>query len=717
MNKLKAILAEKPDQARKLAAPFKSESKKGFIYIYPCSTFKEGAYVVWAIGHLCSLSSPESYKEEWKDWRLETLPMIPEQFKHEVVKEKAAHFKIVKEKLSDSKVNEIIIATDPAREGEYIARIIIQMAGIKKPIKRLWNSSLTANSIKKAFDNLVSEEKTKPLYHEALARSYSDWLVGMNTSRAYTILLRQKGIKETFSTGRVQTPLLSLIARRMKEIGTFEPKNYYEIIAHFLIANNEYTGKYFNGKEYVRFNGNQDALAIVNECKNQNATITEMTTERKNIAPPLLFSLSSLQAKANEKFKLAPAKTLEIVQSLYEHGYVSYPRSDSNYVTKEEALEFPKILLKLKNVEKYKDIIVARDISDNKRFVDESKVSDHYAIIPTDQVPKMDSLSDDESKIYDLIARSLIAAHYDAAVIDQTTLITQVKNHQFKTTGRQIIEEGWRKILFEQEKEVDEDNKELPLVQQSDTGIVKDIEAKKGTTKPPKPYTEGQLITLMKTAGKTIDNKDLENELGQKLSSVGIGTEATRAGIIQTLKVRNYIEVKKNQVFVTPKGQILVDAVEDTILSSVELTAQWEHYLSKIGQGKASGQNFINKSKELAEKLVKDAITQSKNWQIAKLVDEMKKEDVLGPCPKCNKDIVDKGKFFGCTGYKENNCNFTIPKSILGKSISQTNVTKLLTKGKTNLIKGFKDGKFDAYLTWKEKSKGETTFEFVNKNK
>lgn len=680
------ILAEKPDQARKLASPFPHKKHTSYIEVKPCDQFPNGATIVWAIGHLIQLADPETYHPSWEKWNLADLPLIPESFKYQVMKSKASHFKEVKKHLSAA--TEIIIATDPAREGELIARLIIQMSGAsKKPIKRLWCSSLTEEAIRKAFQNLRSGESTIPYYYEALARAYSDWLVGINTSRVYTLLLQQKGIHGVFSTGRVQTPLLTLIRRREEEIERFKPETYWELIGTFSTSD----GKQYTGKYEERFFDRSKAEAMLSDLGNHLGKVAKVDTEEKRTKPPKLHSLSTLQTKMNKRYKYSPARILEIVQALYEKGYVSYPRTDSQYVTKAEAATFPKILEKLKSQFPVPDQL--NDITNNKRYVDESKVSDHYAIIPTDQVPKLEELGRDEQRIYEEIALSLIAAHTDDYIYSETTIITDVNGVAFQTVGRQPLNLGWKTIL--QSKEEEDEKKEspvLPAVAEGDT-VTSDIELKEGVTTPPKPYTEGQLIQLMKTAGKFVEDEEID------VKGMSLGTEATRAGIIQTLKDREYITVEKNVVRVTEKGKLLVKIVEGTPLSKPDLTAKWEAYLYQIGQGKKSHLPFIEKSKELAKHLVEDAKARSVSWQIAWNGSEDGKTG-LGPCPRCGKQVVEKKSFYGCSGYKDG-CKFTLPKEYLGKKLSEANIKKLLEKGKSNLIKSFKSKKgnsFDGYL-------------------
>ncbi|MBK5442179.1 MULTISPECIES: DNA topoisomerase III [unclassified Peribacillus] len=709
---MKLIIAEKPDQGSTLAGQFKTKKQQGYIEILPNELFPDGAYVTWAVGHLCQLVSPETYHSKWKKWSIDTLPMIPEKFQYEVTRQKAKQFNVVKTLLRKSDVDEIIHAGDAGREGELIVRNIVNLCSVKKPMKRLWISSLTPKAIYEGFQNLISEEKTRPLYYEAYTRACADWVVGMNASRAYSILLKQRGVSDVFSAGRVQTPTLALIVKREMEIEQFKSEPFWEVFADFKMDGNKYQGKW-QQKNDPRIKTKELAEKIAAFCKGKEAEIAEMDTERKEFQPPLLFNLSSLQATVNKIYKYSPKMTLDIVQSLYQKGIVSYPRSDSNYVTEGEAETFPDILQKISRFSEYESLfpLPQSSIINNKRFVNEKKVTDHYAIIPTEQVTDPKRLSAEERNIYDLVVRRLIAAHYEKAIFDYTTIKTLVdKRAEFISKGKQQIQEGWRKVIFQNDK--DDDDIILPPVKKGDSGQVASVKVKEGKTQPPKRYTEGQLITLMKTAGKHLDNEELEKVL---MKAEGLGTEATRAGIITMLKDRKYIDVKKNQVFATDKGKVLITAIGEKILASPEMTAKWEQRLREIGEGKASAGEFMEAVKKMSAKIISDAVESSENWDFQGLDTESiqrsgsKKRNTasVGSCKLCGSKIVDKGEFYGCVSYQKTKCNFTISKKILNKKISQANIKKLLASGETDLISGFKKGEktFDAILSWSDSEK------------
>lgn len=707
---MKLIVAEKPDQGRTLASVFKTKKREGFIEILPNDIFPKGAYVSWAIGHLTELSAPEKYNPVWKKWSLETLPIIPEQFQYEVVKSKAKQFSIIKKLATDPTVSEIIHAGDAGREGELIIRNVLRLAGCTKPMKRLWISSLTPKAIKEGFEKLLNESDTKNLYFEAYTRACADWVVGMNASRLYTILLQKKGYSDVFSVGRVQTPTLALIVKKELEIENFVSEPFWEVNGKFNVNGKKYSGKWEKDGD-SRISSKEMAEKIAAFCNGKAAEAAEVTSERKEFLPPLLYNLSAIQAEANRRFKMSPKKTLDILQGLYQRGIVSYPRSDSRYVTPGEAEGFPAILNKLQAINDYQPLfpLPVASIKNNKRYVNEKKVTDHYAIIPTEQVPNLSRLSGDELKLYDLLARTLIAAHYGPYAAEYTTIKTVVDGRaEFISKGKVQLDEGWKKVLPQKESDKEP---ELPAVQQGETGTVSKTEVKESKTQPPKRLTEGQLITLMKTAGKHIEDKELEKVL---MKAEGLGTEATRAGIITMLKDRAYIEVRKNLVYATAKAKILVAAIGGQVLASPEMTAKWEQRLHQIGEGEASPKQFIEQTSKMIKHLVTETSEGSAGWIFSdeltsafvpgKKSGKARRSSNLGKCKKCDGMVVDKGTFYGCSNYQKTKCNFTLNKQILGKTLTQQNIKKLLAEGNTEVIEGFqsKDKIFTARLYWDE---------------
>src|SRR3954452_16795795 len=421
------------------------------------------------------------------------LPGIYEQFKYEVTKDKVKQYAVIKNLLSNPKVTEVIHAGDAGREGELIVRNILRLTNARQPMKRLWISSLTPKSIKEGFQSLLPETETRNLYYEAYTRACADWVVGMNASRLYSLLLQKQGFSDVFSVGRVQTPTLALIVKRELEIENFKSEPFWEVIAHFAINGKKYNGKWQNDGE-TRVKTKEMAEKVAAFCRDKRAEVAEVLSERKEFLPPLLYNLSALQAEANKRYKFSPKNTLDIMQKLYQKGYVSYPRSDSRYVTKEEANTFPDILNRLSHLKDYESYfpLPIASIADNKRYVNEKKVTDHYAIIPTEQIPYLDRLSSDERKIYDLIVTSLIAAHYNKSVSEYTTVTTLVDGRaSFISKGKVQLEEGWRKVLKHKERE---DEPELPALTEGEQGKTVKVDVKESQTQPPKRYTEGQLI-------------------------------------------------------------------------------------------------------------------------------------------------------------------------------------------------------------------------------
>lgn len=708
---MQLIIAEKPDQARTLASVFKNKKAQGYIEILPNEIFPDGAFMTWAIGHLCELVPPEKYNPEWKKWTLATLPMIPSQFQYQVSKDKAKQFSVIKKFINDPRITEIIHAGDAGREGELIIRNILRLTKAKQPMKRLWISSLTPKAIKEGFRNLRDETETKNLYFEAYTRACSDWIVGMNASRLYSILLKEKGFSDVFSVGRVQTPTLALIVKRELEIEQFVSEPFWEVIGEFFINGKKYKGKWeVDGDSRIKTA--DMAAKIAQFCNGKPAEITDVKREKKEYHPPMLYNLSALQAETNRLYKFPPKKTLDILQGLYQKGIVSYPRSDSRYVTPGEADMFPDILHKISRIEKYAEFfpLPISSIRNNKRYVNEKKVTDHYAIIPTEQVKDPEKLSADEQKIYDLIIKSLLAAHYEKSVYEYTTVTTLVGGRAtFLSKGKVQLAEGWRKVIPANEKDGEP---ELPLLEKGETGIVKKVNVKESKTQPPKRYTEGQLITLMKTAGKHIEDKELEKVLDE---TEGLGTEATRAGIITMLKSRKYIEIKKNLVYATAKAKILIHAIGKELLASPEMTAKWEQRLKEIAEGKANAKQFIDMTNKMITHLVTETTKQAVEWSFDREVTEnfvprqFKKSAPrkLGNCKFCDGNVIDKGTFYGCSNYQKTGCSFTISKKILGKTITQAQLKKLLTDGVTDQIQGFKskDKEFNAKLAWDEQEK------------
>ncbi|WP_440897112.1 DNA topoisomerase 3 [Amphibacillus sp. Q70] len=700
------ILAEKPSQAKAYADALQHTKKQdGYIEVNDGRFFKEKAYITWGYGHLVELLSPEQYNETWKIWRLDQLPMFPEQFRFQVSKDKKKQFNIVKRLLNHS--TEIIVATDCDREGENIARSIISLAGAShKPTKRLWINSLEVDEIQNGFRHLNNGNNYLPLYKEAQTRQYSDWLVGMNASRLYTLLLQKQGMKGVFSVGRVQTATLYLLYKRQKEIEDFVSQDYFTLQGKVQVPNGS-----FEAKHKQRFATKEEAQNILQEkgvlLDLNDGIIQEVNKERKRIKSPKLHSLSSLQSTANKQWKYSPSEVLKIAQSLYEKKVLSYPRTDSHFITDSE---FGYIKNNLSNYQECIGVDVEVVYPDaQKRYVDNTKVEEHYALVPTKQTPNFSALNEKEKNIYLEVIATTLAMFAPDYEYEETKVEIGVKGINFEATGKVEKQLGW-KSLFKNQQQAKKKETVLPAMEK-DLACQANVEIAEGKTKPPKYYTEGQLINVMKHAGKEIDDEALQHTLKE---SEGIGTEATRASIIETLKHQLYIEIRKNQVTVLDKGKILCQAVEGTLLASPEMTAKWETYLKKIGKNEGSQEVFLNKIKQMIEFLMQEA--PKKIGSMEQFLQQVNEKSFIGQCPRCNHEdgkIQDKGKFYGCSRYREG-CTFTLPKKFLGKSISQINIKKLLGGEKTNLIKGFtskKGKKFDASLRY-DQTEQKITFEF-----
>ncbi|ASK61353.1 DNA topoisomerase III [Virgibacillus phasianinus] len=695
------VLAEKPSQATLYAEAFQNVSKKdGYVEVNDPRFFQGKAFITWGFGHLVELVSPENYKEEWKKWKLENLPMFPETFQFQVGKDKKKQFIIVKQLLKQS--DEIIVATDCDREGENIARLILKLAGVSyKPTKRLWINSLEVDEVQKGMKQLKDGQNYISLYKEAQTRQFSDWLVGMNASRLYTLLLQQNGLKGAFSVGRVQTATLCLLYKRQQEIKNFVSQPFFE-----LAGNVQVEGGAFDAKVKQRFGTKEDAKSTVEihnlvRGKNQG-NIQQVTQEQKKLKSPKLHSLSTLQEIANKRWKYSPSEVLKLAQSLYEKKMLSYPRTDSHYITNNEFAYLKHNLAAYQSCLNINTEVVYPE--SRKRYVNDSKVQEHYAIIPTKQTAKKKDLSNKEWNIYQEVVATTLAMFAGDYVYEETNVEVNVNGICFGKTGKVEQEKGW-KALFQAEKTDAKKEDEyktyavLPSIREGE-GCTVMIDLSEGQTKPPKAYTQGQLINVMKNAGKEIEDETLQHTLKEQ---EGIGTEATRAGIIDTLNKQHYIEIKKNKVSVTHKGKVLCQVVEGTVLSSPEMTAKWESYLHKIGQHEGSQEHFITKIKQMLESLMDSAPKKMKTLE--QQFHAAKAESSIGDCPVCGAEggkIEDKGKFYGCSRYRDG-CTFTLPKRFLSKTISEANMKMVLAGSKTNLIKGFKSKKgktFDAYLRY-----------------
>lgn len=560
--------------------------------------------------------------------------------------------------------------------------------------------------------SLHDNKKDLLLYEEAKARQISDWLVGMNGSRLYTLLLKAKGYEQVFPIGRVQSPTIYLVYERQKEIENFVSEPFFEVEAIFKAMNGLY-----KGKAKVRMKKREELVALLKKHHIQPDSpgiVTSVQQKDKQIPPPQLHSLSSLQATANRLWKMSPANVLKTMQTLYEKKLVTYPRTDSRHIT---TSEFTYLVEQVESYQKLiNQVFPIHSRQPKKRFVDNAKVQEHYAIIPTKKIPTdtaLSKLSNNERKLYEEVLRTTLAMFHTNYLYTETKITTTVNELPFFTTGKTKRDLGW-KTLFPSVKK--EQENALPILQKNEQ-VQSKIGIHEGKTTPPKPYTEGQLITLMKTCGKFVNQKD-ENEILKEVE--GLGTEATRSGIIETIKRHGYIQVSKNIVSITDKGRILCDALEGSLLASPSMTAKWETYLKKIGNGEGASDYFLGNIAKFINSLIDNLPKQieTTSFQIKSIPSTKKRSRKSVPialCPSCKKgEIVTRKGFYGCSAYREG-CKQTFPGIFLKKKITPTQVKNLCTKGETNVIKGFTSkngGKFNAALKLED---GKIVFAFEKK--
>lgn len=690
------IIAEKPKQAQAYADALKPNVRKeGYIEIQPNDIFPDGAYLTWAFGHLIELAMPSHYKKEWGKWDLANLPIKPDEFTYIVSKGKEKQFDIISTLLNKS--SEIIVATDVDREGENIAWSIIKQAKAEKQtIKRLWINSLEIDVVKHGFRNLRNGQDYYQSYIEAQTRQISDWLVGMNASQLYTLMLQQKGVNETFSVGRVQTPTLYMIQQREKDIENFVQKSFFELIAEINHPNGQFTakaeGRFMTKDEAIGFLDNKN-LSISDKYLTE---IARVQTSLEKESSPRLYTMSGIQTKANKLWKYSPAKVLDIVQSLYEKKILTYPRTDTPFITINEFFYLKENLTEYQRIIKKEFPCIQSE--PQKRYVNSDKVQEHYAIIPTKNVPSektIDDLSQEEQNIYFEVVMNTISMFHAPYQFEKTIIEIEHQNVIFKATGKVEVLKGWKELYPIQESEKKEESTVLPKVNEGDA-VQLSPSLKEGKTTKPKRLTEGDLIPLMKHSGNQLEGEEQE----VLKETEGIGTEATRANIIETLKNQKYIEVKKNLVYTTMKGVILCEMVEGSLLASASLTAKWETFLNLIGKGERKQETFIEGIYQFIDKLISDIPNQLNSDVIKTSIEQRESENNLGDCPTCTEGfIVEHEAFYGCTRHTEG-CKQTLPKKLLGKTISAAQMKKLLEKGKTDLVKGFKGKKsFDSYLT------------------
>ena len=581
-------IAEKPSVARDIAHVLGANSSRdGYME-------GNGYQVTWTFGHLCTLKEPNDYTENWKHWSLSSLPMIPARFGIKLIDDKGIHkqFAVIEKLMKEAEM--IINCGDAGQEGELIQRWVIQKAQATCPIKRLWISSLTEESIREGFNNLKDEEIYRPLYLAGLSRAIGDWILGMNATRLYTLKYGQN--KQVLSVGRVQTPTLALIVNRQKEIESFVSEPYW--VLSTIYRNTLFTAT--SGKFTSKEEGEKAFAAI----KDYNFEVTDVQKKRGTEAPPRLFDLTSLQVECNKKYGYSAETTLNLIQSLYEKKFTTYPRVDTQYLSDDIYAKCPNILQGLKGYENLLQPLMGKKLIKSKKVFDNSKVTDHHAIIPTG-VP-VHNLSDMEKNVYQLIAKRFIGVFYPDCKIATTTVLGTVNNIEFKANGKEILEEGWRAIYVNEvqqnnddEKKEGEEERTLPTFSKGEQGSHKPTLSQKNTT-PPKLYTEATLLRAMETAGKFVEDETLRLALKEN----GIGRPSSRAGIIETLFKRNYIRRERKNILATPTGIQLIDTIHEELLKSAELTGIWEKKLRDIEHQKYDPASFIEELKEQMNQIV-----------------------------------------------------------------------------------------------------------------
>ena len=662
-------IAEKPSVARDIARILgATASRDGYME-------GNGYQVTWTFGHLCELKEPNDYEQNWRYWTLAALPMIPRRFGLKLIPDRGIEkqFQTISQLYANA--DEIINCGDAGQEGELIQRWVMQMAKVKCPVKRLWISSMTDEAIKEGFANLKEEKQYNRLYLAGLSRAIGDWLLGMNCTRLYTLMYGQN--HQVLSIGRVQTPTLALIVKRQKEIDNFKPEPYWVLSTVYRDTLFTATSGKFTSKEE-----GQQAFSLI---EGKPFVITSVQKKQGKEPAKQLYDLTSLQVDLNRKYGFSAEMSLNLIQGLYEKKLTTYPRVDTQYLSDDIYPKCPKILNGVSQYmeagrKPYLDIIktlagFSKTLPKSKRVFDTSKVTDHHAIIPTGQVPN--GLTDVEKKVYDLIARRFIAVFYPDCKFSTTSVTGKVDKIEFKTSGKEILDAGWRAVYTKEEQRQDDgknaaDDKLLPTFVKGESGPHKPTLTEKMTV-PPKHYTEASLLRAMETAGKLVDDE----ELSAAMKENGIGRPSSRAGIIETLFKRHYIRRERKNLVATPTGIQLIDTIHEKLLTSVELTGIWEKKLREIEQNKYDAATFINELKDQVSRIVNDVLHDNSGQYIVdseekevKSAEEkaksgggkakkgklkVKEGDV---CPKCGKGRILKGKTaYGCSRWKEG-CDF-----------------------------------------------------------
>lgn len=650
------IIAEKPSVARDIAKTLGVSGKNdGYLT-------GERYVVSWAIGHLVTLAEPEVYDVKYKKWNFDTLPILPDSMKLEAIQKTRSQLKVLHKLMHSREIDDIICATDSGREGELIFRYIYEITQCRKPFRRLWISSMTETAIREGFANLQDGSRYDLLYHSARCRAEADWLVGMNASRAYTI--RYGAL---LSIGRVQTPTLALIVEKQKEIDAFVPQDYFEVQAAF----GGYTGLWIDEKENTRLPLRQKAEQIAARVRGQQGMIFRIIKEEKRQLPPLLYDLTELQRECNRKFGFSAKKTLDIAQALYEkRKMITYPRTDSRYLSDDMAGKIRQTLGRMQDVEPFapyaKEVLAKDRLPLSKRIIDNSKVTDHHAIIPTDTRLRTDHLTPEENKVFSLIAARFLAVFYPAFVYEATKVYTKVGLDLFLSKGKTVLQEGWQAVEkallpeIRKNKAEKEEEQQLPPLTEQQPVFVKQAKVLDKKTKAPPPYTESTLLSAMENAGRFVEDEELK----EQMKDSGLGTPATRAAIIERLLSVGYIMRKGKTLVPTEKGQKLITVVPEE-LRSPQTTGKWEKGLSSIAKGKMTEERFLESIRRYVRFLVADAAEHKKEvvFEAERPRGKRGRVQGLGKCPLCGKGkILENSRSYYCTEWK-NGCKFSVWKN------------------------------------------------------
>lgn len=674
---MKVCIAEKPSVAKEIADIVGAKQRKDGYYE------GNGYQVTWTFGHLCELKEPHEYDSAYREWNLNMLPILPQKFGIKLKNDKGIEKQFNTIATLFENAEEVINCGDAGQEGELIQRWVFAKANCKKPMKRLWISSLTEEAIRDGFKKLKEAKDYDRLYFAGYSRAAADWLLGMNATRLYTIKYGN-GNRQVLSVGRVQTPTLAMIVNRQIEINNFKSAVFFEL-------KTKYRDVIFNA-QIERFSGDEKTKAedILSSIKDEPFEITLVETKKGKESPPRLFDLTALQVECNKKFGFSADDTLKTIQNLYEKKLVTYPRVDTTYLPDDMYPKIPGIMQSMVNYQSLVQPLLAEPIRKSNKVFDDKKVTDHHAIIPTDV--RAQGLIGAELNVYDIIAKRFLSVFYKDCEVSNTTVLGSVKTLEFKATGKQILDAGWR-VVYEKEAVSEEDEKEetqiLPEFIQGEKGAHEAF-LKEGKTTAPKPYTEATLLRAMETAGKQVEDEELRDLMKDN----GIGRPSTRAAIIETLFRRNYIKRERKNIIPTITGMELIMTINNDLLKSAEMTGNWEFKLRQIEKGDYQAEQFLQEMKQM----VGDLVMQVKNESGKRIAletaetKEKKSANSVLECPKCKSGNMLKGKTaFGCSNFK-NGCDFKVPFEIMGKKLTDAQIRLLLEKGKTAVIKGFDMG-------------------------